>query len=63
MSRDEVYLVDMLLAARRIQRRCEGHTFESFQTDIDLIDATARRIQVIGEAARRVGEATRQKVS
>ena len=54
MWRDDAYLLDMLLAARRIQKYAHGYDFERFEDDEVLQDAIMRRIQIIGEAARKV---------
>lgn len=44
----------MLLAARRIQKYARGYDFERFEEDDVVQDAIMRRIQIIGEAARKV---------
>jgi uncharacterized protein with HEPN domain len=54
MWRDEAYLLDILLAARRIQKYALGYDFQRFEDDEVLQDAIMRRIQIIGEAARKV---------
>jgi uncharacterized protein with HEPN domain len=54
MWRDDAYLLDMLLAARKIQKYAQGYDFEKFAEDELLQDAVMRRIQIIGEAARKV---------
>ncbi len=54
MWRDDAYLLDMLLAARKIQKYAQGYNFERFEEDEVLQDAIMRRIQIIGEAARKV---------
>lgn len=55
MSRDEGYVLDMLEMARRALRHAEGVDRASFERDERLQDALIRVIQVLGEAARRVG--------
>jgi uncharacterized protein with HEPN domain len=59
MSRDDVYLLDILVAARLALQYVSGKTRERFLGDVQLQDAVIRRLAVIGEAARRVSEATR----
>ncbi|MEW6658623.1 MAG: DUF86 domain-containing protein [Thermodesulfobacteriota bacterium] len=54
MWRDDAYLLDMLLAARRIQKYAQGYDFKRFEDNELLKDAVMRRIQIIGEAARKV---------
>jgi uncharacterized protein with HEPN domain len=54
MWRDEAFLLDMLLASRRIMKYAHGLDFEQFEEDEVLQDAVMRRIQIIGEAARMI---------
>ena len=44
----------MLLAARKVMKYAQGVDFERFDQDEVLQDAIMRRIQIIGEAARKV---------
>jgi uncharacterized protein with HEPN domain len=60
MSRDDVYLIDILEAARLAMEYVRGKTREEFLNDVQVQDAVMRRLAIIGEAARRVSEATRQ---
>lgn len=53
-ERDQVYLWDMLKAARGIVASLEGVTFAQYTADENLRLATERRIEIIGEAARRL---------
>jgi len=53
-DRDPVYLWDMLNAARGIVSSLEGITFAQYAVDENLRLATERRIEIIGEAARRI---------
>ena len=55
-SRDESYLLDMLQHARGVIRALEGRTFEDYLHDENLRLAVERRIEIIGEAARRVSK-------
>jgi uncharacterized protein with HEPN domain len=52
--RDEAYLLDMLIAARKAISFAEGCTAESFSGDELVQNAVVRVLQVLGEAARRV---------
>ncbi|MEE9273761.1 MAG: HepT-like ribonuclease domain-containing protein [bacterium] len=54
MSRDDTYLLDMLLAARKIRHFAERHTKEAFQADELMQLGIVHLIQIIGEAARGV---------
>ncbi|MBM4035050.1 MAG: DUF86 domain-containing protein [Planctomycetes bacterium] len=60
MWRDEAALLDMLLAARKVQAYTQGVTAQQFYGDEALQDAVMRRIQIIGEAARQVSKRFRQ---
>jgi uncharacterized protein with HEPN domain len=51
MSRDDSWLLDILLAARRIERYIEGISRKQFEADEILQDAVIRRLEIIGEAA------------
>jgi uncharacterized protein with HEPN domain len=63
MSRDDVYLLDILDAARLALQYVRGKTREEFIRDVQLQDAVIRRLAIIGEAARRVSEPTRLALS
>jgi uncharacterized protein with HEPN domain len=54
MWRDDAYLLDMLLAARKVMKYVQGVDFERFDQDEIVQDAVMRRIQIIGEAARKI---------
>jgi uncharacterized protein with HEPN domain len=53
-ERDSVYLWDMLHAARGVVASLQGVTFAHYMEDEDARLATERRIEIIGEAARRI---------
>jgi uncharacterized protein with HEPN domain len=55
--RDAGYLLDMLDHAKGVSGAVEGRTFEEFVLDENLRLAVERRIEIIGEAARRVSQA------
>ena len=62
MSRDEVYLLDILDAAKLALEYVRGKTRDEFLADVQLQDAVIRRLAIIGEAAKRVSEATRESL-
>ena len=53
-TRDTGYIVDMPQHARGVSEAVEGRTFEDYQRDENLRLALERRIEIIGEAARRI---------
>jgi uncharacterized protein with HEPN domain len=54
MWRDEAYLLDILLAARKIRTFCHGYDAEKFAGDEVMQHAVMRLLQIIGEAARKI---------
>ena len=62
MHRDPEYMVDILDAARAIKTYVAEKTEESFLKDPLCQDAVIRRLEIIGEAARRVSEETRKSL-
>lgn len=54
MWRDDAYLLDILLFARRALRFNAGTTWEEFEGNELLQHGTVRALEVIGEAARKV---------
>ena len=61
MSRDDTYLVDILESARIVLDYIAGKSRDEFYADMQVQDAVVRRIEIIGEAARRVTQETRDK--
>jgi uncharacterized protein with HEPN domain len=61
MSRDDTYLLDILESAKIALDYIFDKTWDQFYTDIQCQDAMVRRIEIIGEAARRVSDETRAK--
>lgn len=59
MERDQVYLLDILHAARLAVSYIEGVPQHAFLKDIQRQDSVIRRIEIIGEAARRITDETR----
>ena len=60
-QRDAGYLLDMLEHARGMARAIAGRTLEDYVRDENLRLAVERRIEIIGEAARRVSEGFRRE--
>jgi uncharacterized protein with HEPN domain len=54
MWRDEAYVLDMLLAARKVLQFAKGVDWDRFSRDELVQNAIMRQIQIIGEAARSV---------
>jgi uncharacterized protein with HEPN domain len=61
MSRDDTYLVDILESAKIALDYVFDKTWDEFYEDVQCQDAVVRRIEIIGEAARRVSKETRDK--
>jgi uncharacterized protein with HEPN domain len=61
MSRDDTYLVDILESAKIALDYVFDKSWDEFYEDIQCQDAVVRRIEIIGEAARRVSQTTRNK--
>lgn len=53
MERDRAYLLDIMEAAQRALEYVVGVTREDFLENQQLQDAVVRRLEIIGEAARR----------
>jgi uncharacterized protein with HEPN domain len=54
MNRDHVYLLDILEAAKLALSYVKGMTREAFLADTQCQDSVVRRIEIIGEASRRI---------
>ena len=63
MLRDPEYLLDILNAARLAIKYVHKLTKEQFLEDSQCQDAVIRRLEVIGEAAKRISTETRSQVS
>ena len=59
MPRDGEYLLDILEAGRLALIYVAEKTKEEFEADIQCQDAVIRRLEIIGEAARRISDQTR----
>jgi uncharacterized protein with HEPN domain len=56
MWRDDAYLLDILIAARRAKEFVAGLTWEDFQQSSLHQNAVMRMLEIIGEVARRVSQ-------
>jgi uncharacterized protein with HEPN domain len=63
MRRDDVYLADILTAARQALLHVQGMTRSEYLKDVKTQDSVIRRLEIIGEAARRVSASTRAELS
>ena len=54
MRRDEVYLLDMLIAARKTLKFVEGIDRNEFDDNEVIQNAVMRPLEIIGEAASRI---------
>lgn len=59
MERDRVYFLDILEAARLALSYMQGVSKESFLGDTQIQDAVIRRLEIIGEASRRISPQTK----
>ncbi len=63
MRRDAgVFLDDIVEACSKISRYTSGFSLEQFRDDEKTIDAVIRNLEIIGEAAKRIPETTREKI-
>jgi uncharacterized protein with HEPN domain len=60
MRRDEAYLLDMLIAARRAIKFVEGVSRNEFEDNELVQNAVMRPLEIIGEAAGRISAAFRK---
>ena len=59
MERDRVYFLDILEAARLALSYMQGISKGSFLDDTQIQDAVIRRLEIIGEASRRISPQTK----
>jgi len=59
MRRDEAYLLDILIAARKAQKFVSGIDWEGFNKNELVQHAVMRPLEIIGEAARLVSQETK----
>ena len=63
MQRDPVFLADILDAARLAVSYVSDKNKEEFNRDLQCQDAVIRRLEIIGEASKRISTETREKHS
>ena len=56
MKSENAYLKDILESARLIQKYVSGIEQDEFEKDMLLQDAVVRRLEIIGEATKRLSE-------
>ena len=59
MQRDREYLFDIIEAAKIALEYVDEKTMEDFLKDLQCQDAVIRRLEIIGEASRRISKETR----
>ncbi len=62
MKRDLSYFFDIAEAARLAVSYVEQTTREEFLSDTKSQDSVIRRLEIIGEAARRISEKTEKRI-
>lgn len=62
MQRDAASLLDILDSAQLVQRYVGGKTLQDLLEDVGLQDKVVRRFEIIGEAARRLSDETRDRL-
>jgi len=60
-ARDPACITDMLNAARGISRSLQGVSLAKYQSNEDLRHAVERKLEIMGEAARRISDGLRAK--
>ena len=61
MSKSELYLNDILRAIELIEKSAKGKELKKFKSNRELIDATAMRIQIIGESINKLPPQLKEK--
>jgi len=62
MKKDpQVYLYDILESIKQIELYCQNLTQSQFESDLKTQDATFRRLEIIGEAARNISRIERDQ--
>lgn len=60
-ERDAAYLLDMVEAAEEVRTYVQGKTLADYEAEPMLRAAIERKIEIIGEAARKVSERLKQE--
>ena len=61
MNKDKAYLIDISQSMRIVVSHMGDATFEAFIVDIVKMDAVNRRLEIIGEATKRLTPALRNQ--
>ncbi len=61
-ERELHYLLDMLISARLALTYISGKTWKEFKADTQLQDSVVRRLEIIGEASRRISESSKMEL-
>jgi len=61
MNKDKAYLIDIADSMRLAVRHMGDATFKAFVADVQTMDAVHRRLEIIGEAAKRLTAAIRDQ--
>lgn len=56
MNKDDQFRQDIIEAIKKIQMSVAGLSYETFVADADVLDACVRRLEIIGEAVKRLSE-------
>jgi uncharacterized protein with HEPN domain len=59
MRKDDAYLEDILVSAKAIQRFTSGITLEGYKANEEKYEAVNRKLEIIGEAVRRLSQESR----
>ncbi len=59
MRKDDAYLEDILEAAKAVRRFTDGVSLEAFKANEEKYEAVNRKLEIIGEAARRLSPAAK----
>lgn len=62
MNRDLQYKQDILEAINKIRHTVEHKSYEEFAKDADIFDACVRRLEIIGEAVKRLSPEYKESV-
>ncbi len=61
MLKYKLYLDDILKAIAQIEKSLNSKTREYFEKDVDVAEATAMRLQIIGESIHKLPEKLKEK--
>ena len=62
MSKYKLYINDILRAINLIEKTTKGKNLGSFSKDKNLVDATAMRVQIIGESIKKLPKIMKDKL-